>query len=173
MLCVVAALNLRHQRRRRNNCSARDSERFRCPTMMSEQGHPMSSHVLPLYLVALGFIFITDDQHLHLNLIDYQLCIQKHFAQKDTRFKKRFCTVASCCPSQVSLLTGKAAHDTYVTDVSAPYATLDVKICDMEEDVNIPFFIPGPGIPKGAVETVPSSHTDIVPALFHLAGMPL
>jgi arylsulfatase A-like enzyme len=69
-----------------------------------------------------NFIFImTDDQDLHLNSIDYQPSVQKHFAQEGTWFKKHFCTVALCCPSRVSLLTGKAAHNTNVTDVSAPY----------------------------------------------------
>ena len=69
-----------------------------------------------------NFIFImTDDQDLHLNSIDYQASVQKHFAQEGTWFKKHFCTVALCCPSRVSLLTGKAAHNTNVTDVSAPY----------------------------------------------------
>jgi N-acetylglucosamine-6-sulfatase len=47
------------------------------------------------------------------------------------------------------------------------------KSCNIEEDVNIPFFIRGPGIPKGAVQNIPSSHTDIVPTLFKLAGIPL
>jgi N-acetylglucosamine-6-sulfatase len=47
------------------------------------------------------------------------------------------------------------------------------KSCGIEEDVNIPFFIRGPGVPKGAVQTIPSSHTDIVPTLFTLAGIPL
>ncbi|KAF3033334.1 hypothetical protein E8E11_003431 [Didymella keratinophila] len=69
-----------------------------------------------------NFIFImTDDQDLHLNSIDYQQSVQKHFKQEGTWFKKHFCTVALCCPSRVSLLTGKAAHNTNVTDVSAPY----------------------------------------------------
>jgi N-acetylglucosamine-6-sulfatase len=69
-----------------------------------------------------NFIFImTDDQDLHLNSLDYQPSVQKHFAQQGTWFKKHFCTVALCCPSRVSLLTGKAAHNTNVTDVSAPY----------------------------------------------------
>jgi N-acetylglucosamine-6-sulfatase len=72
-----------------------------------------------------NFIFImTDDQDLHLNSIDYQASVQKHFAQQGTWFKKHFCTVALCCPSRVSLLTGKAAHNTNVTDVSAPYGAL-------------------------------------------------
>lgn len=47
------------------------------------------------------------------------------------------------------------------------------KGCNIEEDVNIPFFIRGPGVPRGAVQTIPSSHTDIVPTLFSLAGIPL
>jgi N-acetylglucosamine-6-sulfatase len=47
------------------------------------------------------------------------------------------------------------------------------KSCNIEEDVNIPFFIRGPGVAKGAVQTIPSSHTDIVPTLFSLAGIPL
>ncbi|KAI4907972.1 uncharacterized protein J4E92_011017 [Alternaria infectoria] len=44
------------------------------------------------------------------------------------------------------------------------------KSCGIEEDINIPFFIRGPGVSKGAVMDIPSSHTDIVPTLFHLAG---
>lgn len=72
-----------------------------------------------------NFIFIiTDDQDMHLNSLDYQQSVQKHFAQEGTWFKKHFCTVALCCPSRVSLLTGKAAHNTNVTDVSAPYGMI-------------------------------------------------
>ncbi|KAH6868869.1 arylsulfatase precursor [Thelonectria olida] len=67
-----------------------------------------------------SFIFImTDDQDLHLNSLDYQPIVQKQFVQKGTWFKKHFCTVALCCPSRVSLLTGRAAHNTNVTDFIA------------------------------------------------------
>jgi N-acetylglucosamine-6-sulfatase len=48
-----------------------------------------------------------------------------------------------------------------------------VKSCGIEEDVNSPFFIHVPGIAKNATQTVPTSHTNIVPTLFHLAGIPL
>ena len=76
-----------------------------------------------------NFIFImTDDQDLHLNSIDYQPSVQKHFAQEGTWFKKHFCTVALCCPSRVSLLTGKAAHNTNVTYVSAPYGKSELQL---------------------------------------------
>lgn len=46
------------------------------------------------------------------------------------------------------------------------------KSCAIEEDINIPFFIRGPGIAKGVSVTHPTSHTDIAPTLFHLAGIP-
>ncbi|CAJ2513380.1 Uu.00g014990.m01.CDS01 [Anthostomella pinea] len=69
-----------------------------------------------------NFIFIiTDDQDLHLNSLNYQPAVQRHFAQQGTFFSKHYCTIAICCPSRVSLLTGRAAHNTNVTDVSAPY----------------------------------------------------
>ncbi|KAF1831681.1 arylsulfatase precursor [Decorospora gaudefroyi] len=69
-----------------------------------------------------NFIFImTDDQDMHMNSLDYQQAVQKHFVQEGTWFKKHFCTVSQCCPSRVSLLTGKAAHNTNVTDVLPPY----------------------------------------------------
>ena len=47
------------------------------------------------------------------------------------------------------------------------------KICNVEEDINIPFFIRGPGVPKGEVQTLPTTHTDVVPTIFHLAGLDL
>lgn len=66
-----------------------------------------------------NFVFImTDDQDLHLNSLDYQPYVNKHIVQKGTKFNKHFCTVSLCCPSRVSLLTGKAAHNTNVTDVN-------------------------------------------------------
>lgn len=62
-------------------------------------------------------LFLTDDQDLHMNSLDYQAVVQKEFVQKGTWFKKHFCTIALCCPSRVSLLTGKHAHNTNITDV--------------------------------------------------------
>ena len=45
------------------------------------------------------------------------------------------------------------------------------KTCNIEEDINVPFFIRGPGIGKGKVYKKPTSHTDIVPTLFSLANI--
>jgi len=72
-----------------------------------------------------NIIFIlTDDQDLHLNSLDYLPLIKKHLADKGTSYKRHFCTTALCCPSRVSLWTGKQAHNTNVTDVNPPYGNL-------------------------------------------------
>lgn len=47
------------------------------------------------------------------------------------------------------------------------------KSCAIEEDINIPLFIRGPGIEKNSTVNTPTSHTDIAPTLFNLAGIPL
>jgi hypothetical protein len=55
---------------------------------------------------------LTDDQDLHMNSLDYLPYTKKHLINKGTFFKKHYCTIALCCPSRVSLWTGKAAHNT-------------------------------------------------------------
>ncbi|KND92061.1 Arylsulfatase [Tolypocladium ophioglossoides CBS 100239] len=93
-----------------------------------------------------NFIFImTDDQDLHLNSLDYQPAVQKQFIQKGTWFKKHFCTVAVCCPSRVSLLTGRAAHNTNVTDVNAPYGGYGKFIAEGLNDNYLPVWLQGAG----------------------------
>lgn len=47
------------------------------------------------------------------------------------------------------------------------------KTCYIEEDVNVPFIIRGPGVEKGKTVSVPTTHTDLAPTLFQLAGIPL
>jgi N-acetylglucosamine-6-sulfatase len=47
------------------------------------------------------------------------------------------------------------------------------KTCAIEEDIHIPFLIRGPGVGKNKTVSIPTSHTDIVPTLFRLAGIPL
>ena len=42
-------------------------------------------------------------------------------ADEGVTFEKHYCTVAWCCPSRVSFLTGKTAHNTNVTAVTPPY----------------------------------------------------
>ncbi|KAM0414589.1 hypothetical protein ACHAPT_013571 [Fusarium lateritium] len=66
-------------------------------------------------------LILTDDQDLHLNSLDYQPLLNKYLREQGTSFTQNYCTIALCCPSRVSLWTGKAAHNTNVTDVSSPY----------------------------------------------------
>ncbi len=71
-----------------------------------------------------NIVFIlTDDQDLHMQSLDYMPFVKEHLIDRGTSFRKHFCTTALCCPSRVALWTGKAAHNTNVTDVSAPYGT--------------------------------------------------
>lgn len=51
----------------------------------------------------------------------YMPRVQKYVIDEGTLFKNHFCTVALCCPSRVNLWTGRAAHNTNVTDIFPPY----------------------------------------------------
>ncbi|KAL3475985.1 alkaline-phosphatase-like protein [Aspergillus californicus] len=64
---------------------------------------------------------ISDDQDLGLGSISYTPLITKHIRNQGTFFRNHFVTTALCCPSRVSLWTGRQAHNTNVTDVSPPY----------------------------------------------------
>jgi arylsulfatase A-like enzyme len=62
-----------------------------------------------------NIIFIlTDDQDLHLQSLDYLPLIKKHLIDQGTLYTHHYCTTALCCPSRVSLWTGKQAHNTNV-----------------------------------------------------------
>ncbi|KAI1661137.1 putative arylsulfatase [Daldinia decipiens] len=64
---------------------------------------------------------LTDDQDVHLSSLDYMPLVKKHLLDQGTRFGSHYATTAVCCPSRVTLWTGKFAHNTNVTDVSPPY----------------------------------------------------
>lgn len=66
-------------------------------------------------------MILTDDQDLHMDSLAYMPHTQKLIAEQGTSFSNHFCTVALCCPSRVTLWTGKAAHNTNVTDVNPPH----------------------------------------------------
>lgn len=64
---------------------------------------------------------LTDDQDLRMNSLDFMPHLQKHLVQEGTLYERHYATIALCCPSRVSLWTGRAAHNTNVTDVNPPY----------------------------------------------------
>ena len=69
-----------------------------------------------------NIVFIlTDDQDLHMHSLLYTPLIKGHLIKKGTFYRRHYATTAVCCPSRVSLLTGKQAHNTNVTDVNPPY----------------------------------------------------
>jgi arylsulfatase A-like enzyme len=71
-----------------------------------------------------NIVFIlTDDQDVHLSSLDYMPFVRKHILDQGTYFNKHYCTTAVCCPSRATLWTGKAAHNTNITDVNPPYGT--------------------------------------------------
>ncbi|KAI0408252.1 alkaline-phosphatase-like protein [Xylaria palmicola] len=64
---------------------------------------------------------LTDDQDAQLDSLRYMPLVKKHLADRGTSFNKHYCTTAICCPSRVTLWTGKTPHNTNVTDVNPPY----------------------------------------------------
>lgn len=95
------------------------------------------AHLAGLMLAALArlahakqpnVVFIlTDDQDLHMNSLEHMPMVQKYLVDEGTSYSNHFCTISICCPSRVNLWTGKAAHNTNVTDVSPPYG----RICNL------------------------------------------
>lgn len=76
-----------------------------------------------------NFLFIlTDDQDLRMNSPAYMPYTQARIKEKGTEFLNHFVTTALCCPSRVSLWTGRQAHNTNVTDVNPPYGMLTFSI---------------------------------------------
>ena len=69
-----------------------------------------------------NIVFIlSDDQDMQMNSLSYMPYLQRHLIAEGTLFQRHYCTIALCCPSRVSLWTGRAAHNTNVTDVNPPY----------------------------------------------------
>lgn len=64
---------------------------------------------------------LTDDQDLHMDSLDYMPLLKKHLIDQGTQYNNHYTTTAICCPARVSLWTGKAAHNTNVTDLQPPY----------------------------------------------------
>ena len=66
-------------------------------------------------------VVLTDDQDLHMDSVNYMPLLKKHVIDHGTFYKRHYCSTAICCPSRVTLWTGRNAHNTNVTDVFPPY----------------------------------------------------
>lgn len=72
-------------------------------------------------------VILTDDQDLHMDSISYMPLLKKHIIDQGTFYKSHYCTTAICCPSRVTLWTGRNAHNTNVTDVFPPYGKYSIR----------------------------------------------
>ncbi|PBP22186.1 hypothetical protein BUE80_DR007019 [Diplocarpon rosae] len=66
-------------------------------------------------------VILADDQDVHLGSLDYMPLLKKHITDHGMLYKNHYCSTAICCPSRVTLWTGRNAHNTNVTDVFPPY----------------------------------------------------
>lgn len=64
---------------------------------------------------------LSDDQDAAMDSVSYMPLLRKYLAEQGTTYTNHFTTTAICCPSRVSLWTGKQPHNTNVTDVNPPY----------------------------------------------------
>lgn len=46
------------------------------------------------------------------------------------------------------------------------------KTCSFEEDIRVPLFVRGPDVPEGYVQDSVTTHIDLAPTIFDLAGIP-
>ncbi|KAI0513279.1 arylsulfatase-like protein [Xylaria bambusicola] len=93
-----------------------------------------------------NIVFIlTDDQDIHMQSLDYMPFVKKHLLDRGTFFKKHFCTTALCCPSRVSLWTGRAAHNHNVTDVQTPHGGYPKFISQGLNDKYLPVWLQAAG----------------------------
>ncbi|KAE8326969.1 alkaline-phosphatase-like protein [Aspergillus sergii] len=66
-------------------------------------------------------VILTDDQDQRLDSMKYMPKVKKLLTDEGVTFNHHYATVALCCPARASLWTGKAAHNTNVTNLRPPY----------------------------------------------------
>ena len=78
---------------------------------------------------------LTDDQDWHMESMQHMPLLHKYMINEGTLFANHYCTVAICCPSRVNLWTGRAAHNTNVTDLWPPFGKYTSAFEHDEEDL--------------------------------------
>ena len=66
-------------------------------------------------------VILTDDQDYQMDSLKYMKGVQANLMEEGTTFPYHYCTVSVCCPSRANMWTGKAAHNTNVTDLRPPF----------------------------------------------------
>ncbi|KIW21655.1 hypothetical protein PV08_02235 [Exophiala spinifera] len=107
-----------------------------------------------------NIVFIlTDDQDVRLESMAYMPHLQSHLINQGTIFTRHYCTVALCCPSRVNLWTGKAAHNTNVTDVNPPYGGYPKFVSQGLNDAWLPVWLQEAGYNTYYTGKLFNSHT--------------
>jgi arylsulfatase A-like enzyme len=85
--------------------------------VLASEIHPSTSDVKSPNIV----VILVDDQDLLLKSMDYMPFVKENITSHGTTFNRHFCSTALCCPSRVTLWTGRYAHNTNVTDVGGDW----------------------------------------------------
>ncbi|OQV10930.1 hypothetical protein CLAIMM_14849 isoform 1 [Cladophialophora immunda] len=80
-------------------------------------------------------------QDLHMDSLSYMPFLKQHLGDHGTSFRRHYCTVALCCPSRVSMWTGKAAHNTNITDLHPPWGGYPKFVSQGFNDAYLPLWL--------------------------------
>ncbi|KAJ3547397.1 hypothetical protein NM208_g1529 [Fusarium decemcellulare] len=115
---------------------------------------------LAAYAQKPNVVFIlTDDQDKRLGSLDYLPRINEHLTNAGITFNHHYCTVSLCCPSRVSIWTGKHAHNHNVTDVVTPYGGYPKFISEGLNENWLPIWLKDAGYNSYYVGKLFNSHT--------------
>ncbi|KAK4086058.1 hypothetical protein Purlil1_9587 [Purpureocillium lilacinum] len=81
-----------------------------------------------------------------MNSMAFMPNVRNKIATSGVRFQRHYCTSAFCCPSRVSLLTGKCVHNTNVTEVSPPHGAYDKFVRQGLNNDYLPLWLQDAGI---------------------------
>ncbi|GLA28566.1 Arylsulphatase [Aspergillus phoenicis ATCC 13157] len=93
-----------------------------------------------------NIVFIlVDDQDLQMDSLHYTPRINHHLANQGAFYRNHFVTTALCCPSRVSLWTGKQAHNTNVTEIYPPYGGYPKFVAEGHHENWLPLWLQAAG----------------------------
>ncbi|GKT61402.1 hypothetical protein ColTof4_01483 [Colletotrichum tofieldiae] len=104
-------------------------------------------------------IILTDDQDATMDSVAYMPRLKEHIIDQGVSFANHFTTTAICCPSRVSLWTGRQPHNTNVTDVDPPYGGFPKFIAQGLNDAYLPVWLQDAGYATYYAGKMFNSHT--------------
>lgn len=76
-----------------------------------------------------------------MDSLAYMPFLKHHVADHGTFFRRHYCTVALCCPFRASMWTGKAAHNTNITDLHPPWGGYPKFVSQGFNDAYLPHWL--------------------------------